>query len=48
MRDSIDSSREYSPLAMAPDALLIDTSNVSVEQVVNLVIISLEEKGLLR
>ena len=48
MRDSIDSSREHSPLAMAPDAVLMDTSGISVEQVVDRVVSALEEKGLLQ
>lgn len=48
MRDSIDSSREHSPLAKAPDAVLMDTSGISVEQVVDRVVSALEEKGLLQ
>ena|SRR5450830_842809 len=34
MRDRIDSSREYSPLSLAPDAVLIDTTLMSVADVV--------------
>jgi cytidylate kinase len=34
MRDRIDSSRENSPLSMAPDAVLIDTTGISVSDVV--------------
>ena len=33
-RDRIDSQREDSPLAQAPDALLIDTGNLTIDQVV--------------
>lgn len=47
MRDSIDSSREYSPLAMATDALLIDTTDKGVEQVVEEIVYALGERGLL-
>ncbi|MBK5093455.1 MAG: (d)CMP kinase [Actinobacteria bacterium] len=34
MRDTIDSSREHSPLSIAPDAVLIDTTDMSVVEVV--------------
>jgi cytidylate kinase len=33
-RDKIDSTRETSPLRLAPDAIYIDTTNLSIEQVV--------------
>ena len=33
-RDKIDSTRQISPLCQAPDALYIDTTNLSIEQVV--------------
>ena len=33
-RDRIDSQREDSPLTQAPDALLIDTDNLTIDQVV--------------
>jgi cytidylate kinase len=33
-RDKIDSTRENSPLRQAPDAIYIDTTNLSIEQVV--------------
>ena len=32
MRDYIDSNREVSPLRKAPDALIIDSTNISMEQ----------------
>jgi cytidylate kinase len=32
-RDRIDSSRTHSPLQVAPDAILVDTSGMSIEQV---------------
>ena len=34
IRDRIDSQREDSPLVQAPDALLIDTDNLTIDQVV--------------
>jgi cytidylate kinase len=34
MRDRIDSSREHSPLCKAPDAILIDTTDMSITEVV--------------
>lgn len=36
MRDKIDSSREVSPLKKAPDAIEIDTSDLSIDEVVDL------------
>jgi cytidylate kinase len=35
LRDKIDSSRETAPLKEAPDAIHVDTDNVSVEEVVS-------------
>jgi cytidylate kinase len=37
-RDTIDSTRDASPLQQAPDALVIDTTDRTVEQVVELVL----------
>jgi cytidylate kinase len=34
-RDKIDTTREVSPLRQAPDAIYIDTTHLSIEQVVN-------------
>lgn len=34
-RDKIDSTRKASPLRKAPDAIYIDTTNLSIEEVVN-------------
>ena len=34
MRDKQDSEREFSPLVCAKDAVLIDTSEMSIEEVV--------------
>ena len=46
MRDHDDVSRAVSPLVIAPDAYVIDTSNVTIEQVVNEILMQLQEKGL--
>ena len=35
-RDSFDSSRKISPLVKADDAILIDTTNLKIEEVVNI------------
>lgn len=45
-RDRLDASRTLAPLAIAPDAELVDTSELSLDQVVALVLRRLEEKGL--
>ena len=37
-RDHIDSSRDASPLTIAPDALIIDTSEITIEEQVNLIL----------
>ena len=47
-RDRLDASRTASPLAIAPDAQVIDTSELSLDEVVGLVLRRLEEKGLQR
>ncbi len=38
MRDTLDSSRKDSPLRKAPDAILIDTSNLTIDEQVELII----------
>jgi CMP/dCMP kinase len=45
-RDSADSSRTIAPLLIAPDAFLIDSSNLTIEEVVGKVISRLEKRGL--
>ncbi len=45
-RDHIDSTREVAPLAVAPDAVVVDTTASSVEQVVDLVLSLAAEAGL--
>jgi cytidylate kinase len=37
-RDSIDSSRETSPLTAAPDAVIINTDNLSIHEVVERIV----------
>jgi len=46
MRDEIDSSRESSPLAAARDALRIDTTELTIEDVVKEITSELERRGL--
>ena len=46
MRDHADSSRPVSPLVVAKDAYMIDTSHLTIEQVVNEIIGRLEQNGL--
>jgi cytidylate kinase len=46
MRDRADSSRPVSPLVIAKDALVIDTSNLTIEGVVNQIIARLKQLGL--
>ncbi len=43
-RDYIDSHREFSPLKPAPDSILLDTSFMSIEEVVNAVIEKIDNK----
>ena len=43
-RDRKDSQRSVSPLVQAPDALLVDTSDMSIEQVVALVVADIRKK----
>jgi cytidylate kinase len=37
-RDLIDSNREVSPLTQSPDAIEVDTSNVTIEEQVNIIL----------
>src|SRR5919106_3528193 len=46
MRDHADSSRPVSPLIIAPDASVIDTSHLTIDEVVNDIIARLEQNGL--
>lgn len=44
MRDKQDSEREFSPLVCAEDAMVIDTSNMSVEEVVSTIKAAIQAK----
>jgi len=37
MRDNIDSSRDVSPLEVAPGAIVVDTTNMGIQQVVEVI-----------
>jgi CMP/dCMP kinase len=45
-RDHIDSTREYAPLSVAPDAVLVDTTTSTVDEVVELVLALAAKAGL--
>lgn len=45
VRDTKDSTREISPLSIASDAVVIDSSNMSIEEVVNEIIRLVIERG---
>ena len=46
MRDHADFSRSVSPLIIAKDAHVIDTSQLTIEAVVNEIVVRLKQKGL--
>lgn len=46
-RDRQDTQRKASPLIMTPDTYMIDTTNLTIEETVEKVIIRLKEKGLI-
>lgn len=46
-RDLRDSTREIAPLEQAKDACLVDTTNLNIEEVVDLIIALLKQKNLL-
>jgi cytidylate kinase len=43
-RDALDSGRVASPLAQAPDAIVVDSSDLSVDSVVDLIVAELSER----
>lgn len=47
-RDEIDSTRELSPLVKAQDAIEIDTTNLTIDGQVNLILKEIEKKSLLK
>lgn len=44
-RDTLDSSRTLAPLVKADDAMEIDTTSLSIEEVIQLILETLENKG---
>lgn len=48
IRDNKDSTRKISPLKCAEDAVTIDTSNMTIDEVVNSIIYFVYERGLLK
>lgn len=46
-RDDFDSNREITPLVKAEDAILIDSTNLSIQDVIDLMIKYLEEKNVI-
>lgn len=44
-RDFIDSNREVSPLVISPDAFVVDTSNLSIDKQVNVIIEHIIQKA---
>ena len=44
LRDKQDSEREFSPLVCAKDAVVVDTSNMGVEEVVSLIKHTIQSK----
>ncbi|GAA5014356.1 (d)CMP kinase [Kitasatospora paranensis] len=44
-RDAADSSRETAPLTQAPDAVLVDTSELTLDQVIDTVVALVEERA---
>ena len=44
-RDRVDSERAVAPLRPAPDAIVIDTDNLTVDQVVDLIVRHVEQGG---
>jgi cytidylate kinase len=46
VRDRADSSRQASPLTVAPDAQVIDTSHLTIEEAIDKVVEQLKRKGL--
>lgn len=44
LRDGLDSSREVGPLRIAADAMVIDTTELGVDEVVGIIIREIEEK----
>lgn len=44
-RDTIDSTREHAPLKKADDAVYVDTTNINIEQVVQILLENIKKKN---
>ena len=44
MRDHIDSTRDFAPLSKADDAISLDTSDMSIDEVVSAILNIIDEK----
>ena len=44
LRDKHDSERDFAPLEQADDAVLLDTTNMSIDEVINKILSLVEEK----
>jgi cytidylate kinase len=44
-RDTIDSTREHAPLIKADDAVYVDTTNINIEQVVQILLENIKKKN---
>jgi len=44
-RDELDKTREHSPLRLAPDAIIVDTTNMTINQVVETILGIVEKKN---
>lgn len=47
LRDKLDKEREESPLLRAKDAIVLDTTNLSIEETIEKVVSLLQEKGII-
>ena len=43
-RDDLDKNRQFSPMVPAKDALLLDTSNITVEEALKKIILIISKK----
>ncbi len=45
-RDTADQSREHSPLQMAEDAIVVDTTNLTIDEVIAFILTQIEQWSL--
>ena len=45
-RDMADQSREHSPLKMAEDAIVVDTTNLTTDEVITFMLTQIEQRSL--